>query len=133
MFDHNHEAHVIVYSPQKMMHHPKYELQSYIFVVALDSGGTIELGMSDAEFREESTTHVFPLPPQASKMTGKLKVIAVYGIGDVSSGPIKVELPCYGKCIGQLWCMAIAIQSSLDLLPSRESLSAGYLTLAYRC
>ena len=103
MADQNHKVHVTVYSPQRMMYHPsqsKFKLQSYLFSVAVDNGQTIDLGMSNAEFREDSTSHVFALPPQAHKMAGKLRVMAVYGDGvEVSSGPIKVEFPCYGKCM----------------------------------
>ena len=101
MADQNHKVHVTVYSPQRMMHHPsqsKFELRSYKFSVAVDDGPTTDLGTSNAEFREDSTSHVFALPPQAHKMAGKLRVMAVYGDGvEVSSGPLKVEFPCYGK------------------------------------
>ena len=111
MADQNHEVHVTVYSPQRMMHHPKFKLQSYKFSVAVDNGQTTDLGTSNAEFREDSTSHVFTLPPQAHKMAGKLRVMAVYGGGvEVSSGPIKVEFPCYGKCM-HTWGVELVLAS----------------------
>ena len=101
--DENDEVHVIVYSPQRIMHHPsglKFELRFYKFIIEKDDDHTIDFGMADAEFNEDPTSHVFTLPPQACKTSGGLKVGAVYGDGTVEfCGPIKVELPCYGMCI----------------------------------
>ena len=101
MSERNHKACVSVYSPQRMMHHPsklKFELHSYKYIVKMNSGDTVELGTTEAEFKEDSTSHVVSLPPQAHKMAGKLMVGAVYGDGtEVLSGPIEIELPCYSK------------------------------------
>jgi hypothetical protein len=82
-----------------MHHHSglKFQLQYYKFVVEGDSG-LIDLGIVPAEFREESTSHILTLPPQARKQSGKLKVGALYGDGRVEfGGPIRIDLPFYGK------------------------------------
>lgn len=101
MSDRNHKACVTVYSPQRIMHHvskSKFELCNYKYVVETENGEVVDLGSTSAEFSEQSSFHVFTLPPQARKMAGELKVGAVYGDGrEEFSGPIKVELPYYGK------------------------------------
>ena len=102
--DGNHEACVTVQSPKRIMHHKsrsKFELSQFKYVLATGRGQTseLELDTTAATFDGDTTHHVIKLPPQVCKVTGSLKVGAVYRDGRVEfSEPMKVDLPCYGRC-----------------------------------
>lgn len=124
---------VTVYSPSRMMYHPsrkQFELKNYQYVLETEDGRTIHLGTKDAGFSELPVYHVINLPPQVCKMTGKLKVGAVYGDGRTEFSVNDVALPFYGEFNGNMkpfWSCSLQTCAMVPIPPTNRTFLLPYI------